>query len=58
MAMRMHQNSMKIVHAPDTVVYTSSPETMKKLYRQRVRWTSGFFSNIVDYKTILFNKKF
>ena len=37
-AMRMQQHGFRIVHAAKAVVYTSSPRTIKKLYKQRVRW--------------------
>lgn len=56
-AMRMQKNGLKIIHAPRAVVYTSSPDTIKKLYKQRVRWVSGFLGNLMDYKKMLFNKK-
>ncbi len=56
-AMRMQKNGLKIVHAARAVVYTSSPNTIKKLYKQRVRWVSGFLGNLIDYRKMLFNKK-
>ncbi|MFA6080510.1 MAG: glycosyltransferase family 2 protein [Candidatus Gracilibacteria bacterium] len=56
-AMRMQKNNLKIVHSPRAVVYTSSPSTIKKLYKQRVRWVGGFLGNLIDYKNMLFNKK-
>lgn len=56
-AMRMQKNGLKIVHAPRAIVYTSSPNTIKKLYKQRVRWVSGFLGNLRDYRKMLFNKK-
>jgi cellulose synthase/poly-beta-1,6-N-acetylglucosamine synthase-like glycosyltransferase len=37
-AMRMQQHGLKIIHAAKAVVYTSSPRTIRKLYKQRVRW--------------------
>lgn len=57
-AMRMQKHGLKIVHAPRAVVYTSSPDTIKKLYKQRVRWVSGFLGNLRDYRKMLFNKKY
>ncbi|MEI8327999.1 MAG: glycosyltransferase [Candidatus Taylorbacteria bacterium] len=58
MAMRMQSHGMKITSAHDAVVFTSSPETIAKLYKQRVRWTSGFLNNARDYKFMLFNIKY
>ncbi len=56
-AMRMQKHGFKITHAPRAIVYTSSPNTIKKLYKQRVRWVSGFLGNLIDYRKMLFNKK-
>ena len=58
MAMRMQSHGMKIASAHDAVVYTSSPNTIKKLYRQRVRWNSGTLKNIVDYRFMLMNNSY
>lgn len=57
-AMRMQKNRMKIVNAPDAIVYTASPATLRKLYKQRVRWVSGFMNNLLDYRSMFFNKKY
>ena len=59
MAMRMQAHGMKIVNAHDAVVYTSSPPTIPKLYKQRVRWTSGFLSNVIhSYRFMLFKPEY
>ncbi len=57
MALRMQSHGLKIVSAHDAVIYTSSPRTSRKLYKQRVRWTSGFLHNVRDYRNMLLNKK-
>jgi cellulose synthase/poly-beta-1,6-N-acetylglucosamine synthase-like glycosyltransferase len=57
MALRMQAHGLLIVSAHDAVIYTSSPRTPLTLYKQRVRWTSGFLHNVRDYRTILLNKK-
>ncbi|MEI6396751.1 MAG: glycosyltransferase family 2 protein [Candidatus Taylorbacteria bacterium] len=57
MAMRIQSNGLKIVCANDAVVHTSSPRSVMKLYKQRVRWTSGFLQNLRDYKKLVFNTK-
>ncbi|MEK7642146.1 MAG: glycosyltransferase family 2 protein [Patescibacteria group bacterium] len=54
MALRMQSHGMRIASAHDAVVYTSSPRTIPKLYKQRVRWTSGFLHNARDYRSMLF----
>lgn len=58
MALRMQAHKMKISCANDAVVYTSSPRTIRKLYKQRVRWTSGFLHNARDYRSMLLNPSF
>lgn len=57
MAMRMQKHGMKIAHAPKAIIYTIGPDTVKKLYKQRVRWASGFMGNLNDYKHMFFNRK-
>ena len=58
MAMRLQKNGLKIVNEPLALVYTVAPNTIKKLYKQRVRWVSGFLANLIDYKGMVFNKKY
>jgi cellulose synthase/poly-beta-1,6-N-acetylglucosamine synthase-like glycosyltransferase len=57
-AMRMHKNHLKIENCHKAFVYTVGPNTIKKLYKQRVRWTHGFLENAIDYKAILFRKEY
>ena len=57
MAMRLQSNGFKIVCANDAVVHTSSPRSIPKLYKQRVRWTSGTLQNLRDYRKMFFNTK-
>ncbi len=35
-----------------------SPNTVRKLYKQRVRWIYGFLKNAQDYRELFFNKKY
>ncbi|HTK33561.1 MAG TPA: glycosyltransferase family 2 protein [Candidatus Paceibacterota bacterium] len=58
MALRMQSHGLTIASAHDAVIYTSSPRTPKKLYKQRVRWTSGFLHNLRDYRGMLLNRKY
>lgn len=57
-ALRMHTHGYKIDHCPDAYVYTNSPNTIGKLYRQRVRWTYGFLRNAKDYRHLLFRPQY
>ncbi|MFA6524328.1 MAG: glycosyltransferase family 2 protein [Candidatus Paceibacterota bacterium] len=57
-ALRMQEHHYKIEHCPDAYVYTIAPNTVKKLYRQRLRWIYGFIRNAIDYRRLLFRKKY
>lgn len=57
-ALRMQEHHYKIEHCPDAYVYTITPNTVKKLYRQRARWIYGFIRNAIDYRRLLFKKKY
>ena len=57
-ALRMQEHGYKIDHCPDAFVYTNTPNSVMKLYRQRLRWIYGFIKNLVDYRRLLFKKKY
>lgn len=57
-ALRMHRHGLLIDHCPDAYVYAGSPDTVKKLYKQRVRWIYGFIKNAMDYKEFFFKPKY
>ncbi|PIP68790.1 hypothetical protein CO033_02295 [Candidatus Nomurabacteria bacterium CG_4_9_14_0_2_um_filter_32_10] len=57
-AYRMQKNHYKIEQCNDAYVYTSTPGTITKLYKQRLRWIYGFINNTIDYRGILFRKKY
>jgi cellulose synthase/poly-beta-1,6-N-acetylglucosamine synthase-like glycosyltransferase len=58
MAMRMQKNKMKIGNAHNATIYTSAPDSLKKLYKQRLRWTYGFIKNASDYRFMFFKKEY
>ncbi|MEN9604411.1 MAG: hypothetical protein RJB39_96 [Candidatus Parcubacteria bacterium] len=58
LTMRMHQYGMKIDHCHDAIVKTKGPDTFKRLYKQRLRWSYGFIKNMIDYKKIFLNRKY
>jgi len=39
-------------------VHTSTPSTLRMLFRQRVRWTYGWLRNAVDYKHMFGNYRY
>ncbi len=57
-AYRMQKNKYKIEYCNDAFVFTSTPTTIKKLYRQRLRWIYGFINNTIDYKSVFLRKKY
>lgn len=57
-ALRMQEHGMKIEQCPDAYVYTVSPDSVKKLYRQRLRWIYGFINNAIDYRRMILNPKY
>ena len=57
-AYRMQRNHYKIEHCNDAFVYTNTPGTISKLYRQRVRWIFGFLNNTMDYSDLLFKGEY
>jgi cellulose synthase/poly-beta-1,6-N-acetylglucosamine synthase-like glycosyltransferase len=58
LAYRMQENHLKIDHCVNAYVYTSSPDTVKKLYTQRLRWIYGFIQNTIDYRRLIFNTEY
>jgi len=57
-ACRMQAHYYKIKNCPSAHVYTVTPDTVKKLHRQRVRWIYGFLQNAIDYKYLFFSRKY
>ena len=58
MAMRLQANHYKIANSHNTLVYTVAPDALRKLYKQRLRWTYGFIKNAIDYKYLFFKKEY
>lgn len=57
-ALRMQEHGYKLDHCPDAYVYTNTPSSVAKLYRQRLRWIYGFIKNLIDYRRLLFKKEY
>ena len=57
-ALRLQKHHYKIIQLLDTEVYTAAPETLKALYKQRNRWYKGAVHNAINYRKLLFNKKY
>ncbi len=56
--LRMQANHMRIRSLHTAHVYTSSMPTLYKLYRQRLRWSYGTMRNSLDYRYMMFNKRY
>jgi len=56
-ALRIQDYDYKIENAHTAMVYTTTPETFRKLFRQRLRWSYGFIKNIYDYRHLFFSRK-
>lgn len=57
-AYRMQKHRYKIEQCNDAFVYTNTPLTISRLFKQRLRWIYGFINNTIDYRKILFRKKY
>ncbi len=57
-ALRMQEHGYKIDHCPDAYVYTITPHSVRKLYRQRLRWVYGFIKNMIDYRRLIFKREY
>ena len=57
-AFRMHLHGLRIVNAHTAYVYTTVPQTLRALIKQRTRWSQGYLQNAQDYKYMFFNPRF
>lgn len=52
------QRPYRVVQIPHTCCWTEGPNTVKMIYRQRVRWGRGLIQLMDQHKRILFNPKY
>ena len=57
-AFRAYDYQKAIENSTNAEVFTESPETLKGLFRQRIRWYRGYIENVIDYRHFLFNKEY
>lgn len=57
-AYRMQKNHYKIEQCNDAYIYTNTPATVVKLYKQRLRWIYGSINNTIDYRKLILRKKY
>ncbi|MGV8171282.1 MAG: glycosyltransferase [Candidatus Woesearchaeota archaeon] len=58
LAMRIQKADYTIVQCNNAFVYTKAPYTIRTLYSQRIRWNYGTLRNLVDYRKMMFNKRY
>ena len=56
-AMRLKYNGYKIEMETKSTTHTLAPNSIKKLWKQRVRWARGYIYNMWKYKSMLFSRK-
>jgi cellulose synthase/poly-beta-1,6-N-acetylglucosamine synthase-like glycosyltransferase len=55
---RFQVNGYKVDHCHNAIVYTKGPDSIRALFRQRLRWSYGFINNTIDYKHAFMNRKY
>lgn len=53
----LHQLGYNVVLEPNAQIYSDVPDTLKKLFRQRMRWSRGGFYTAYKYRSELFSQK-
>jgi cellulose synthase/poly-beta-1,6-N-acetylglucosamine synthase-like glycosyltransferase len=57
-AFRMHNRGWKLGNSASSYVFTSSPDTVGGLWKQRLRWYRGYLQNVRKYSHMIGNKKY
>jgi cellulose synthase/poly-beta-1,6-N-acetylglucosamine synthase-like glycosyltransferase len=55
---KLQKNQYRIIQLLDTQVHTKSPQTFRQLYSQRNRWFKGAFLTTIQYRKMMFNRKY
>jgi len=58
LALRIQSHHLKMANAHNARIYTVGPNTLYKLYKQRLRWTYGFIKNALDYRYMFFSREY
>ncbi len=56
--LKIQDHKYKIEYCPEVEIPTDTPDTLGKLYKQRIRWYRGTIFNLDKYKHMFFNKSF
>src|SRR5262249_22839207 len=57
LSVRIQEAGMKIVYAPDAVVYTEGASNFGGLLSQRLRWKRGRFQTFFEHHQLFFSKQ-
>jgi len=55
---RLQKNGYCVDHAHNAFVYTKGPESLRDLFKQRLRWSFGYINNTFQYRSMILNKKY
>jgi len=58
LTMRIQKAGYKVETSLNSIVYTKTPDTFKRLIKQRIRWYRGFLINARKYRELFLNPKF
>jgi cellulose synthase/poly-beta-1,6-N-acetylglucosamine synthase-like glycosyltransferase len=53
----LHHKGYRVVLEPNAQIFSDVPDTLNKLFRQRMRWSRGGFYTAYKYRKELFSKK-
>ena len=56
-ALRLKDNGFRVVMAHDAVGFTVAPSSVRKLWRQRIRWYRGYLFNHWKYRRLFFSSR-
>jgi len=56
-ALRLISHGYRIEMQPDSITHTLVPKSLKKLWKQRIRWARGYLYNMWKYKRLMLSTK-
>ncbi len=57
LSLRIQKAGMRIVYAPEAIIHTEGPTTLRGLLKQRFRWKYGRFEALRMHRSSLFRRK-
>ena len=56
-ALRLRRAGFVVEMEPNAIGYTSVPQSVRGVWRQRLRWSRGYIHNMLRYKDLFFSEK-